>query len=151
MFFFWFLFFKKKTAYDVRIMDCSSDVCSSDLLGAWFGVDLAVALAGDTLRWVVAGYCYLAAAQLALSSPRPLRAHDDDPHGASLSLAGVGIGAVSAVVGIGGGSMTVPLLVWRGVDAVRAVGTSRSEEHTSELQSLMRISYAVFCLQTKKK
>src|SRR3546814_4643325 len=26
---------------------------------------------------------------------------------------------------------------------------SRSEEHTSELQSLMRISYAVFCLQTK--
>src|SRR3546814_8764202 len=27
---------------------------------------------------------------------------------------------------------------------------NRSEEHTSELQSLMRISYAVFCLQTKK-
>src|SRR3546814_2202063 len=27
----------------------------------------------------------------------------------------------------------------------------RSEEHTSELQSLMRISYAVFCLQKKKK
>src|SRR3546814_5415492 len=33
--------------------------------------------------------------------------------------------------------------------AVRAV--SRSEEHTSELQSLMRISYAVFCLKKKKK
>src|SRR3546814_4164628 len=28
---------------------------------------------------------------------------------------------------------------------------TRSEEHTSELQSLMRISYAVFCLKTKKK
>src|SRR3546814_2500492 len=28
-------------------------------------------------------------------------------------------------------------------------GSSRSEEHTSELQSLMRISYAVFCLKTK--
>src|SRR3546814_7875251 len=28
---------------------------------------------------------------------------------------------------------------------------NRSEEHTSELQSLMRISYAVFCLKTKKK
>src|SRR3546814_9685549 len=28
---------------------------------------------------------------------------------------------------------------------------TRSEEHTSELQSLMRISYAVFCLQKKKK
>src|SRR3546814_7324595 len=30
------------------------------------------------------------------------------------------------------------------------VGRSRSEEHTSELQSLMRISYAVFCLKKKK-
>src|SRR3546814_2271194 len=29
--------------------------------------------------------------------------------------------------------------------------TARSEEHTSELQSLMRISYAVFCLKKKKK
>src|SRR3546814_4994058 len=30
-------------------------------------------------------------------------------------------------------------------------GESRSEEHTSELQSLMRISYAVFCLKKKNK
>src|SRR3546814_2907543 len=30
-------------------------------------------------------------------------------------------------------------------------GFDRSEEHTSELQSLMRLSYAVFCLQKKKK
>src|SRR3546814_10459764 len=30
-----------------------------------------------------------------------------------------------------------------------AIKTSRSEEHTSELQSLMRISYAVFCLKKK--
>src|SRR3546814_7170462 len=36
----------------------------------------------------------------------------------------------------------------RGAAADRAV---RSEEHTSELQSLMRISYAVFCLKKKKK
>src|SRR3546814_9523116 len=32
-----------------------------------------------------------------------------------------------------------------------AFTTPRSEEHTSELQSLMRISYAVFCLKKKKK
>src|SRR3546814_8209392 len=32
-----------------------------------------------------------------------------------------------------------------------AVGNDRSEEHTSELQSLMRISYAVFCLKKKKQ
>src|SRR3546814_3482867 len=38
-------------------------------------------------------------------------------------------------------------------DAPRLVDrlATRSEEHTSELQSLMRISYAVFCLKTKKK
>src|SRR3546814_20783487 len=34
---------------------------------------------------------------------------------------------------------------------VPVYGTDRSEEHTSELQSLMRISYAVFCLKKKKK
>src|SRR3546814_8887973 len=37
-----------------------------------------------------------------------------------------------------------------GEDAVHQVGRGRSEEHTSELQSLMRISYAVFCLKTKQ-
>src|SRR3546814_9201089 len=42
-----------------------------------------------------------------------------------------------------------------GVEMVRidrlALRDARSEEHTSELQSLMRISYAVFCLKKKKK
>src|SRR3546814_3097429 len=33
----------------------------------------------------------------------------------------------------------------------RRASSGRSEEHTSELQSLMRISYAVFCLKKKKK
>src|SRR3546814_2913821 len=40
-------------------------------------------------------------------------------------------------------------LVVRAVRIARTVMT-RSEEHTSELQSLMRISYAVFCLKKKK-
>src|SRR3546814_6613764 len=35
--------------------------------------------------------------------------------------------------------------------AERTALSARSEEHTSELQSLMRISYAVFCLKKKKK
>src|SRR3546814_3968891 len=43
-------------------------------------------------------------------------------------------------VGIG---MMLPLIL-------AAVAAERSEEHTSELQSLMRISYAVFCLKKKK-
>src|SRR3546814_965040 len=36
------------------------------------------------------------------------------------------------------------------VTSVQWLGKVRSEEHTSELQSLMRISYAVFCLKKKK-
>src|SRR3546814_3317931 len=37
------------------------------------------------------------------------------------------------------------------LDLFRQAGRQRSEEHTSELQSLMRISYAVFCLKNKTK
>src|SRR3546814_2000232 len=50
----------------------------------------------------------------------------------------------------------VPQLAQRGVDdlalgaALDEPGEGRSEEHTSELQSLMRISYAVFCLKKQK-
>src|SRR3546814_9005217 len=40
-----------------------------------------------------------------------------------------------------------PSIIWEGHKAGRI---RRSEEHTSELQSLMRISYAVFCLKKKK-
>src|SRR3546814_5727729 len=38
-----------------------------------------------------------------------------------------------------------------GEKAMEALVAERSEEHTSELQSLMRISYAVFCLKKKNK
>src|SRR3546814_2708257 len=48
-----------------------------------------------------------------------------------------------------GGRAAVPEMP--GLDAIdRLTNTSRSEEHTSELQSLMRISYAVFCLKKKQ-
>src|SRR3546814_3052409 len=40
---------------------------------------------------------------------------------------------------------------WQSIPGCRTVGTPRSEEHTSELQSLMRISYAVFCLKKKNQ
>src|SRR3546814_1109386 len=41
--------------------------------------------------------------------------------------------------------------VVRELEAAAALAKRRSEEHTSELQSLMRISYAVFCLKKKKE
>src|SRR3546814_6866338 len=43
-----------------------------------------------------------------------------------------------------------PLIIQAGSADLSIVQHSRSEEHTSELQSLMRISYAVFCLKKKK-
>src|SRR3546814_1912750 len=74
---------------------------------------------------------------------------------------GKGPGLTPRVIGEGGGSETVTLAVqqlgahghaFAVTSAVASTGTpsGRSEEHTSELQSLMRISYAVFCLKKKK-
>jgi len=94
------------------------------LLGGWFGSGLAVTLPGEVLRWGVAGYCFVAAAQLLLGRERIRAAGAGDPRGVGLGIAGVGIGGVSALVGIGGGSITVPLLIWLGSAPVRAVGTS---------------------------
>ncbi|KGM54707.1 hypothetical protein N799_08800 [Lysobacter arseniciresistens ZS79] len=94
------------------------------LLGGWLGSGVAVRIDDDVLRYVVAGYCLLAAAQLHFGKPRRGDGEGVVPSGVPMTGAGVGIGALSAVVGIGGGSMTVPLLVWRGVAPVRAVGTS---------------------------
>src|SRR3546814_7587606 len=43
------------------------------------------------------------------------------------------------------------VLAKRGAEREMAYIAARSEEHTSEIQSLMRISYAVFCLKKKKQ
>src|SRR3546814_4027813 len=55
-----------------------------------------------------------------------------------VAIAGAADGHIGLVAA--GILISVPIIVWG----------SRSEEHTSELQSLMRISYAVFCLKKKK-
>src|SRR3546814_7851874 len=46
-------------------------------------------------------------------------------------------------------SLTIPNV--QAGELLRILGNVRSEEHTSELQSLMRISYAVFCLKKKNR
>ena len=96
------------------------------LLGAWLGSGVAVKLDAQTLRWIVAGYCLLAAWQTGFGRSRAPADGSEvpAPRGWPMSAAGGGIGVLSALVGIGGGSMTVPLLVWRGIKPVRAVGTS---------------------------
>ncbi|MEO6102527.1 MAG: sulfite exporter TauE/SafE family protein [Pseudoxanthomonas sp.] len=96
------------------------------VVGGWLGSGVAVRLDDQVLRWFVAVYCLLAAAQMLFTKAREAQTGIAvaAPAGLPMTAAGMGIGALSAVVGIGGGSMTVPLLVWRGVAPVRAVGTS---------------------------
>src|SRR3546814_4953225 len=64
-----------------------------------------------------------------------------------LQMPGADIDALRAALAQRGLAMTDPL----GFDNSYALGMDRSEEHTSELQSLMRISYAVFCLKKTNK
>ena len=96
------------------------------LLGGLGASRWAVGVDGDLLATLVGGFCLLMALRMAWPvPPRPAGAGPDPvPRGPWLLAAGTGIGAVSAVVGIGGGSLTVPLLTSRGVAMVRAVGTS---------------------------
>src|SRR3546814_2901841 len=118
----------------MRISDWSSDVCSSDL-------------AAEAARVV---------------------AHDVIPHHFRAVLRNrerIALGCAAEAVAVVGqrnlrrillGRVVIPLRIRgaapRRVDNHLVVGEGlRSEEHTSELQSLMRISYAVFCLKKKTK
>src|SRR3546814_4387049 len=49
------------------------------------------------------------------------------------------------------GEHVLDMVAMFGLEGHSGFSASRSEEHTSELQSLMRISYAVFCLKKKRK
>src|SRR3546814_2788729 len=118
----------------MRISDWSSDVCSSDLrIGG-----LSTLLLGSTMQ-AVALACYL-------------------PFSGLTSLY-----IVSALFGLmQGGIVPSYAFIIRELFPAREAGFRvsitisatmagmRSEEHTSELQSLMRISYAVFCLKKTK-
>src|SRR3546814_2329814 len=70
-----------------------------------------------------------------------LTGHERDPRLLDVTLALAG--EMLVLGGLASGAES-------GVRAARAALEDRSEEHTSELQSLMRISYAVFCLKKKK-
>src|SRR3546814_7559295 len=127
-----FFFFKQKTAYERRISDWSSDVCSSDLfLGDAGGID-------------------------ALAVHHQLLVRDDVGR---VDRILVGLAAVAAVVDVvdealverPGVHLALPVVDDGIAEAVGLALLVRSEEHTSELQSLMRISYAVFCLKKNIK
>src|SRR3546814_8637494 len=57
---------------------------------------------------------------------------------------------IDLLIALAGVFFVIPLVATARARNVHHIYVSRSEEHTSELQSLMRISYAVFCLKKKK-
>src|SRR3546814_9859480 len=108
----------------MRISDWSSDVCSSDLLGGDLRGQRAGHPAGAVHGAADAAERFLRRDDVAVAQARRHRLRQADDVEAELLHVG----------GDGGGLGAVE---------------ERSEEHTSELQSIMRISYAVFCLKKK--
>src|SRR3546814_10717919 len=127
----------------MRISDSSSDVCSSDLHGPHRagqpgGAHLVPEVAAEPHRPAARHDPEGPRAGALLRVLRGRRARPDVAEDASAADRGR--------VPHRPGGVRRGLL--RGDDRRRG---DRSEEHTSELQSLMRISYAVFCLKNKKK
>lgn len=92
------------------------------LLGSLAGALIAGLLPGAVLRIGFAVFLLLVAVQMALGgTPSP---HRSLPGSGGLSLVGSVIGAFSAIMGIGGGTMSVPFLIWCNVEVPKAVATS---------------------------
>src|SRR3546814_1070130 len=126
----------QKTAYEMRISDWSSDVCSSDLSG------------GERARLALALITRDAPHLLILDEPT--NHFDVDAREALVQALNDYTGAVLMVSHDRHMlEMTADRLVLVDHGTAREFDGSRSEEHTSELQSLMRTTYAVFCLKTK--
>lgn len=95
---------------------------SGILFGAWLGAAIAHRLHSRSLGLLFALFEFAVAAQMLWG--RLPEAHRRVPGRWVNAGAGLVIGAISAVLGIGGGTMTVPWLVWHNVDIRQAVGTS---------------------------
>src|SRR3546814_8685615 len=121
----------------MRISDWSSDVCSSDLLVA----EVIRRWLNDNGRWnspkFLGGESYGTTRSAAVANQLMNETYND--------VALNGIILISTVLDFAAGADTP------GNELSPITNLPRSEEHTSELQSLMRLSYAVFCLKKKKK
>lgn len=93
------------------------------MLGAVLGVNTAALLPGQVLQLALGVFALLVAAQMGFNL-QPPRQKDGVVRPAELGVAGSGIGWASAIFGIGGGTLTVPYLSWRGQEMRRAVGIS---------------------------
>ena len=92
------------------------------VVGAWLGAAVADVLSSHALQKVFAIFVLGMSAQMGFGAkPVP---HRDLPGTTGMLAVGGVIGAVSAIVGIGGGSLTVPFLSWCNVSIRQAVATS---------------------------
>ena len=92
------------------------------IIGAWLGAMLASSLASDILKPVFGVFELLVAIHLLIN-------YKPDTHSSSIStvtstISGVVIGGVSSIVGIGGGTLTVPFLLWHNISIRNAVASS---------------------------
>src|SRR3546814_10095910 len=128
----------------MRISDWSSDVCSSDLV--YLGENTVIASQK-------AAQASASADAAALSEATAESAAGPTYSDTSAGLAATTNGQ-SFAVDNGDGTVTIYLNDGGVAVAQRTIATTaalrRSEEHTSELQSLMRTSYAGFCLKKKR-
>jgi uncharacterized membrane protein YfcA len=92
------------------------------LLGGLAGALIAGILPGSVLRIGFAVFLLLVAVQMLIG--RAPSSHRSLPGFAGMSVVGSVIGAISAIMGIGGGTMSVPFLIWCNVEARKAVATS---------------------------
>ena len=92
-------------------------------LGSIVGVFLANALSRNHLQTIFGVFELLVAYQM-LMSKSPVIPRESAPVLRELPLVGVLIGALSSLLGIGGGTMTVPYLNWRGINMRIAIGSS---------------------------
>src|SRR3546814_6182349 len=130
-----FFFFKQKTAYELRISDWSSDVCSSDLY-------LTAATYFATF------YGQLAEQRLGREWVPPTVALLLIPADKRAAFEAKEIVQAVRLLGLLDQPRLQNFFNARLRQDARELD-DRSEEHTYELQSLMRISYAVFCLKKK--
>src|SRR3546814_3319082 len=138
-------FSKQKTAYEMRISDWSSDVCSSDLHGEDVG-----AVAVDQFGERDVGR----RPDIDRQPLRPRRQghlHRGDRFGGG-DMNRHSVRTNAASIRANPSSVRPEPVEGLFFSSKKELGFDklRSEEHTSELQSLMRISYAVFCLKKKK-
>src|SRR3546814_5721588 len=137
----------------MRISDWSSDVCSSDLEEAGAEVTLQIADDAHLLRAHRFGLEQVAD-PLRLASDKAARGRMHEFQ--SLNAVGIQIG-IGPNQGNLGGRLSrrvqpvgeLPVVNDLGEASAPDIVGKRSEEHTYELQSLMRISYAVFSLKKK--